>query len=53
MVGKGTEAKLGTAKEVVITPHCVPDHWCCTTVDSAAKKSHTTTRSTMVRPYGP
>ena len=38
MVGKGAESKLGTAKEVVIAPHCVPDHWCCATVDLHGKK---------------
>jgi hypothetical protein len=38
MVGKGAESTLGTAKEVIITPHCVPDHWCCATVDLRSKK---------------
>ena len=26
MVGKSAESKLGAAKVVVITPHCVPGH---------------------------
>ena len=38
MVGKGAESALGTAKEVIITPHCVPDHRCCATVDLQGKR---------------
>ena len=38
MVGKGAESKLGTAKGVVIAPHCVPDHWCCAVVDLHSKE---------------
>ena len=38
MVRKGAESKLGTAKEVVVKPHCVPEHWCCDTVDLHSKK---------------
>ena len=26
VVGNGAKSKLGTAKEVVIAPHCVPNH---------------------------
>ena len=40
MIGRGDEAKLGIAKTVVITPHAVPDHWCCVTADLRRRTLH-------------
>jgi hypothetical protein len=40
LVGKGADAKIGTAKEVIIAPHSVPDHWCCVTADLRHRTLH-------------
>jgi hypothetical protein len=40
MIGKGADAKIGTAKTVLITPHAVPDHWCCVAADLRRRTLH-------------
>jgi hypothetical protein len=40
MIGKGADAKIGNAKTVIITPHAVPDHWCCVAADLRRRTFH-------------
>ena len=40
MIDDGAGAKIGTTKTVVVTPHSVPDYWCCVTADLRRETLH-------------